>query len=211
MIIGILGTIGSGKNTVADYLVETNDFAKDSFASSLKDACANIFDWPRNMLEGDTLISRQWRDHVDDWWTDKLGIKDFTPRLALQLIGTDGLRNHFHPDIWFLTLQNRIRKNLNQHTVISDVRFPNEVQYIQDIGGILATVKRGKPPVWEGIAEKAILKNDQDAWREMKENFPEVHYSEWAWVGTKSNYILENDGTTNDLFAQVREMLYDNR
>ena len=130
MIVGMLGFIGSGKGTVADYLVDTNDFVKDSFASSLKDACANIFDWPRELLEGDTLISRQFRDHVDEWWSDKFGIKNFTPRLALQLVGTDSLRNHFHQDIWFLTLQNRIRKNTEQHTVICDVRFPNEIKSV---------------------------------------------------------------------------------
>ena len=38
MIIGICGFIGSGKDTIADYLVNLHHFRKESFANSLKDA-----------------------------------------------------------------------------------------------------------------------------------------------------------------------------
>ena len=37
-IIGIVGFIGSGKDTVADYLVNFHRFKRESFANSLKDA-----------------------------------------------------------------------------------------------------------------------------------------------------------------------------
>jgi hypothetical protein len=110
-IIGLVGFIGSGKGTVARHLVDNYGFRQESFAKSLKDACSNIFDWPRDLLEGDTPESRQWRELPDLWWSEKLGIKDFTPRLALQLIGTNALRDHFSQDLWFLSLENRIRKN----------------------------------------------------------------------------------------------------
>ena len=123
MILGISGLIGSGKGTVADYLVNNYQFKKDSFAASLKDACAYIFDWPRHLLEGDTTDSRQWREETDEWWSDKLNIPSFSPRLALQLIGTESLRDHFDQNIWFLTMQNRIRKNPNQNIVISGKVF----------------------------------------------------------------------------------------
>src|ERR1700682_3461688 len=127
MLIGISGFINSGKSTVAAQLTKEYGFKKDSFATSLKDACALIFDWPRDMIEGDTAESREWRDVVDQWWANRLNIPDFSPRLALQLVGTDALRNHFNEGIWFMTLENRIRKNPEQHIVISDVRFPNEI------------------------------------------------------------------------------------
>lgn len=206
MIVGLLGFINSGKGTVASHLVNKNNFRQDSFATSLKDACAVMFDWPRHLLEGDTKESREWREIVDPWWSEQLGIPNFSPRLALQVIGTDALRNNFHEDIWFLTLQNRIRKNPNQHVVISDVRFPNEIKFIQEQGGVLVKINRGPAPVWY---ETAILANRGNslAKEAMTKTYSSAHFSEWAWVGSKVDFELNNDGTLEFLEAQVSEVL----
>ena len=104
MLIGITGFIGSGKDTVANMFVERG-CSHDSFASPVKDVCASIFGWPRDMLEGDTVESRDFREIPDMFWTKKLGVPNFTPRLALQLMGTEVMRNHFAPDIWINSLE----------------------------------------------------------------------------------------------------------
>jgi len=52
MILGVTGLIGSGKDTIADYLVTTHGFKRVSFAASLKDAVSTVFGWDREMLEG---------------------------------------------------------------------------------------------------------------------------------------------------------------
>jgi len=49
MIIGICGLIGSGKDTIADYLVKEHNFIKLSFADKLKDCVAEMFDWNRDL------------------------------------------------------------------------------------------------------------------------------------------------------------------
>lgn len=206
MIVGLLGLINSGKGTVASHLVDKYNFRQDSFAASLKDACSLIFDWPRHMLEGDTKGSREWREVVDPWWSEKLGVENFSPRLALQLVGTDALRNSFHEDIWFLTLQNRIRKNPNQHVVISDVRFPNEIKFIREQGGILVKINRGPAPVWYETATLAN-KGNSIAKEVMKQTYSSAHYSEWAWAGTLANHELDNNGTLDHLKNQVDEYL----
>ena len=51
MILGVTGLIGSGKDTIADYLVTEHGFKRVSFAASLKDAVAAVFGWDREMLE----------------------------------------------------------------------------------------------------------------------------------------------------------------
>lgn len=208
MIVGILGYIGSGKGTVGDYLVDNHNFKQDSFAASLKDVCAAIFDWDREMLEGATPESRKQRDIVDEWWSEKLGIKDFTPRYALQHIATDVFRNHFHPDIWKLTLIRRLTKDTDQNVVLTDVRFPNEIALVKSMGGILVEAQRGNPPVWAKVAERANTENDEDAWREMKENFGNVHYSEWAWVGTKMDHVLDNNSTIEALYSKIENSMF---
>lgn len=205
MIFGISGFIGCGKNTVADQLKEEFGFVQDSFASSLKDACATLFDWPRHMIEGDTKESREWREQTDTWWAEKLGIENFNPRLALQLIGTNSLRNHFNPDLWLLTLANRARKNPDQHIVISDVRFPNELNFIKNTGGILIRVDRGPSPVWY---ETALLANTGNSIAKsiMERTYPTAHLSEWAWVGTEYDFVVDNNGTLDDLKTQIRDI-----
>ena len=73
MIIGITGFIGSGKGTVANMFVERG-CSEDSFAAPLKDLTSSIFGWPRHLMEGDTVESRDFRETPDLYWTKKTGI-----------------------------------------------------------------------------------------------------------------------------------------
>lgn len=206
MIIGLLGFINSGKGTLATQLVEEHGFKQESFANSLKDACSAIFDWPRKMLEGDTTESREWREVVDPWWSEKLNIPCFSPRFALQYIGTDVLRNNFHQDLWFMSLHNRVRKNLSQNVVISDVRFPNELDFISQNDGLLIKINRGKIPEWYDIAA-AANKGDEVSRHLMSTNYAHIHQSEWAWAGAKVDFEVNNDGTLEDLKYQIKNII----
>jgi len=205
-IVGLLGFINSGKGTVATKLVENYNFRQDSFATSLKDACSMIFDWPRHLLEGDTKESREWREIVDHWWSEKLGIQNFSPRYALQIIGTDVLRNNFHQDLWFLTLENRIRKNPEKPVVISDVRFPNEIEFIKKHNGTLLKINRGPAPVWFDTAVMAN-KGNSLAKDVMTRTYSAAHFSEWAWVGTKVDYELDNNDSLEHLENQIKKII----
>ena len=79
MLIGVVGLIGSVKGTVSDRLVEKHGYQKDSFAKSLKDAVASMFNWDRALLEGDTDASRKWREQPDAYWSEKFGAEFLTP------------------------------------------------------------------------------------------------------------------------------------
>lgn len=205
-IIGVVGLIGAGKGTVAEHLVNQHNFIPDSFASTLKDACAVMFSWPRHLLEGDTTESREWREITDTWWSVELGIPNFTPRLALQIMGTDTIRNNFHQDMWLLTMKHRIQAQPNKNVVISDARFPNEINLIKESGGIIVQVTRGAKPAWYDIAE-AANHGDENAQLQMKTIYSDIHFSEWAWIGTQVDYEVSNDGAVIDLHAKLDLML----
>ena len=147
MIIGISGLIGSGKDTIADYLQNIHQFRRESFANSLKDAVAMVFGWPRDMLEGRTRESREWREQVDLWWSERFDMPNLTPRWVLQYWGTEVCRRNFHDDIWIAALENKLRKTQDD-IVISDVRFPNEIAAIKNAGGTVIRVIRGPEPEW---------------------------------------------------------------
>tara|TARA_B110000211_G_C13931241_1_gene487275 strand:- start:214 stop:876 length:663 start_codon:yes stop_codon:yes gene_type:complete len=202
MIIGITGFIGSGKDTVANMFVERG-CVHDSFAAPLKDLCSSIFGWERSMLEGDTTQSRDFRETPDMFWTKKLGVPNFTPRLALQLLGTEVLRNHFDQDIWLNSLEYRIRKQVENTpcTVVSDARFRNELDLIKRMDGVLIWVQRGELPEWFETASNA---HDNVINRKiMTTKYKDVHESEWNWAGYPVDYIITNNGTFEELQDQV--------
>ena len=208
MIVGFVGFIGCGKDTAADYLVNFHGFRRDSFANTLKDAVASIFGWDRTLLEGRTNEARVWREQVDTWWAEKLEIPYLTPRWVLQYWGTDVLRNNFHNNIWIASLENKLRKT-KDNIVISDVRFPNEIDAIKQAGGIIVRIKRGADPNWFVHAEILNQGPGAPSYQEAKEYIEQakIHASEYSWVGSKVDYEITNDGAIDDLFQQIKRFL----
>ena len=212
MIIGICGFIGSGKDTVADYLVNFHEFRRDSFAATLKDAVAAVFGWDRELLEGRTKEARAWREQVDPWWAERLNMPDLTPRLVLQLWGTEVCRKGFHDDIWIASVENKIRAS-KDNIVISDCRFPNEIKAIKAAGGRVYWVQRGELPEWYTTAlldnksnGKHSLADKEKKQIGMKYQYPSVHASEWAWIGTEFDAEIDNNGTVEDLYRTIKSL-----
>lgn len=207
MILGICGFIGSGKDTVADYLVGHHDFVRDSYAAPLKDAVAAIFGWDRELLEGRTKEAREWREQVDEWWTNRLGpqhdLFPITPRYILQQLGTEVLREHFHQDIWIAGLENRAR-NATHNIVVTDCRFPNEIKSIKKSGGAIVNVRRGPDPEWYDYAWDAN-RGDLDAKFTLKKF--NIHPSETSLVGMKFDYVIQNDGDLDELQINIDTMV----
>lgn len=200
-VVGFVGLISAGKSTAAEVLVENRGYKSVAFAGALKDAVAAIFSWPRHLLEGDTIESREFRETIDTTWQNRIGDlpilagRSVTPRLILQLMGTEVLRNHFHTDIWVLSVMKKIETDVNSSFVITDARFKNEINLVRGIGGKIIRIKRGADPEWFETA-----RNTPEL---MPTLYPKVHASEWSWVSTKTDYIVENDGTLEDLKIKI--------
>lgn len=203
MIIGVCGFIGSGKDTIADYLVNVHGFRRESFANTLKDAVAAVFGWDRVLLEGRTKEAREWREQVDPWWAERLNMPNLTPRWVLQYWGTEVCRRGFHDDIWIASVENKLRRS-KDNIVISDCRFPNEIASIKQAGGSIIRVDRGIQPHWYDIAIQANKGVESANIWLMKEK---IHASETAWVGTKFDYVLDNNSTLDSLFNQVEKVV----
>lgn len=208
MIIGLVGFIGSGKDTAADYLVNFHGFRRDSFANTLKDAVSSVFGWDRVLLEGRTKEAREWREQVDEWWADRLKMPNLTPRWILQYWGTEVCRNHFHDDIWIASLENKMRKT-KDNIVISDVRFPNEIKAIHNAGGLVLRVRRGQDPSWYQDAVNVNAGPTNMSWAISKAKMSElkIHSSETSWIGCSIDATITNDGTIDQLFSQLEDLV----
>jgi hypothetical protein len=205
MIIGICGFIGSGKDTVADYLQNFHEFRRESFASSLKDAVSSVFGWDRTLLEGRTKEAREWREQVDPWWAERLDMPTLTPRWVLQYWGTEVCRKGFHDDISIKSFENKLRES-KENLLISDCRIPNEITSIQAAGGMILWVQRGQLPDWYDTAVNA---NQGYNWAVQDLKMRKIHASETAWIGTKFDAIIDNNGSIDQLYAQIKNLLED--
>ena len=144
------------------------------------------------MLEGDTDRSRIWREKQDEFWTNETEMS-VTPRLVLQLFGTDCMRNGFFDGIWVSLVKQQILENPNTNWVIPDVRFPNEVKMIQSVQGQVWQVRRGDLPIW------FMDKRDNNV------EPIDVHPSEWAWIDKDESFeeIIYNDDSLEDLLKKI--------
>ena len=193
MIIGICGFKSSGKDTIAELLINKYEFKKLSFAGALKDIISIIFGWSREKLEGLTKEDREWREQIDPWWSKRLNLPMLSPRWILQQIGTNVFRDNFHQDIWIAALERKI-KNFTG-VVITDLRFDNEINTIRDLGGLIIHLKNNNMPEW--------YKNGESP----PDN---LHPSNWKWIYSKPDYIIENIGTIKDLEMKIINFLKNN-
>ena len=208
MIIGITGLIGSGKDTAADYLCTFHGFKRMSFAAALKDAVSVVFGWDRELLEGSTKASREWRERVDVWWATRLKIPQLTPRWVLQQWGTEVLRKGFHDDIWVASIENKLRTQTD-NIVLTDCRFPNEIMTIRNLGGKVIRVERGPRPNWYSDALIVNQGPTTPGFEQSMQVLAEfnIHASEFSSIGLKYDHYIDNNGTIDHLHEQIKSVI----
>ena len=202
-IIALTGLKGSGKDTTADYIIKNyENWEKDSFAGTLKDAVSVIFGWDRKMLAGETPEDRIIRETPDEYWTSKLGF-EVTPRNILQKFGTDCLRNHFHPDIWVNSLEKKIR-NSDKNIIITDCRFKNEIDTLKNLGATFIRIEWNKPEWFDKVKELNLKNYNIQGIKNLIPEVKDVHISELDWIGyDKPDFLLYGNNNLSVLYGQI--------
>jgi hypothetical protein len=197
-LIGLTGLAGSGKDTIASVLLQEYNYQKLSFADTLKDVLSSMFGWDRFILEGTTEENRAKRTEIDSFWSSKLNT-EITMRSAMTSVGTDLFRKFFNENIWVFSCERKLQDK--ELVVVTDVRFPNEIDMIRRNGGIIIEVQRHLPLWYSKITP-------QNKYNYMKINHPEVHISEYAWIfDNNPDYVLQNTSSITDLEIKVRNLL----
>lgn len=130
-LIGLVGKAGSGKDTLADE-ISVDGWVKVAFADSLKHMCMDYLG-----LSYDDAYTQEGKMRFNKTW-------GMTNRAILQKVGTEAMRNGFDNDVWVKILKIKVKKMLNEgkKVVVTDCRFDNECQMIEDLGGIVVEVVR---------------------------------------------------------------------
>lgn len=170
-IIGFLGNKRCGKDTSGEYLEEKYGFIRYAFADPVKEICKILFDFSDDQLYGEK------KEGVDFRWY-------LTPRDAFQKIGTEFAQNdiyNYFPRlkerlkdevIWVKLFKLWFEKNKDKNVVITDVRFPHEIEAIKSLGGKIIKIKRNKMVFDNHISENYIDKvNQSDIFYELDNNY----------------------------------------
>lgn len=182
-IIGLHGPAGCGKNTIAEFLCDTQRFRQISLAQPIRNGISTMFGLPMEYLT-DRALKEQPLDLLCG----------HTPRHAMQTLGTEWGRNHICLDVWLKIAQREIdyqaslaaANNLFLNgIVISDIRFEGEAKWLRDQGGTI--------------------------WHILRPNNPHVlntnHASEKPIVPLDGEPFLINNGNIVQLYGRTVELL----
>lgn len=153
-LIGIHGIARSGKDTVANFLVENHFFQRYGFADPLRNFIATITGIPVSMLMDSPIKEEVY---------EPLGK---SPRYMMQTLGTEWGRNLIHPEIWVKAANvawRSCKQHLQKSMVIPDVRFENEANFIRENNGEIWVITRPRTlTVNEHISEAGITIQPED-------------------------------------------------
>ena len=180
-----MGKKQSGKDTCGDYLIENYNFIKYSFADPIKDIVKILFNFSDKQLE-----NQKYKESIDSRW-------NITPRETLQKIGTEFGQDYIYKLFPNLKTQNKVlwvvlfeiwySKNKDKNIVITDVRFPHEVDCIKNLGGNIIKVNR----------ENNLENNDSHISENLIENV----------LNDKIYKIIDNNNTIYDLYSQIDTLI----
>ena len=193
LLIGLLGRAGSGKDTVAAFVRETIDAATFAFATSLKQEASRAFGVDPRLFDERAIkevplqqlaLTRCTMPEFVDFASELARFDSLKPRTIMQAYGD--FRRQQHPG-YFLRpayfawsdAQTAGRAAL----VITDVRYPNEAEWVKTHGGLLWRVERtGLAPV-------------------------NSHSSEWSLRDYPVDATIRNFGSLDDLRRTVVDLL----
>lgn len=143
---------------------------------------------------------------ICSWSNCQVVFEKMTPRKMLQQVGTDLFRNQLHPNTWVnatfadykpigdTLLEGEVRRVREEdliypNWIITDMRFPNELEAVKKHNGITIRINRG-------LVERTgkMIQGPE-------------HISETALDDAEFDYVIENDCTIDDLIEKVREIL----
>ena len=171
IIVGVGHKAQTGKDTVGKYLADHYDFKVVSFADHLRYVCSVVTGIPLNQFYGEAK-----KTYNETW--------GMTHREILQTLGSNGLRDGFHKEVWIKSAFAKLKPG--ERYVFTDVRFPNEARAISEAGGFLIRTDR-----------------DTDGYEIDRNHQSETsldNYEHW-------DYIINNNGELYRLYMRVNQIM----
>lgn len=175
-LVGLCGFAQSGKDTVAKWLVKEHDWTRVAFADALRDVLYALN--PLIGVHGEEVLDV--KEIVDEQGWDNAKVNYTEIRKLLQRLGTEAGRDIIDPNLWVGMGEDKIER-AGGPVVVTDCRFPNEIELIKRRKGTLIWVER------DGVG--AV----------------NAHASEHSVNAGDCDLILTNNGTIDDLYDSLSQ------
>ena len=182
MLLAFSGFKGSGKDTAARVLIDEYGFTKIAFADALREALL-VLNPIITLNDGQVITSLSTVVTGVGWDFAKNNYPEV--RRLMQVFGTEVGRSFFGDNVWIDILAKRYPAISDDDTryVITDCRFENECEFVQQVNGTILWIDRPG------------LSSDGHA----SESAVPLHYAE---------ALLYNDETIEELEEDVRFFLF---
>lgn len=225
-----LGRIESGKSIDGHH---NSTFEVKKFAGKLKTIAsllsgANIEDFEdQEFKKGKMTADWDYELVGEDWVDGQPQKRPMTYREFLQKLGTEAMRDGLHTNVWVNALFADYKGFVKEwdefgndllveypNWIITDMRFPNEMEAIEERGGITIRVVRehdikvqrsGNSDDY--VIEKFDKTNSKHVALKLAES-SRLHPSETALDDAEFHYTIENDGTLEELIEKVKRLLF---
>ena len=167
------------------------------------------------MMDSKQCTKEEYEEEVKiNWQTAYKTV--YTPRLLLQHIGTELFRNQIIDGIWVNALMSEYKpkeelvgttpENIQwgevyPNWIITDTRFPNELQAVKDNGGLTIKIVRPK--------ERELVLRNANTLIDTRKTLEPEHKSETALDNAEFDYVILNNGTIEDLVNECRNIIKD--
>lgn len=177
------GKAGAGKDTVAQYLYDEYGYEKLSFAEPIRRMLTALMDYQGVSYKHQQRYfnDREFKEAPSNC------LGGISPRRAMQTLGSEWGREFLGDHFWaYVGVDKAVRCNdVGYRVVFTDTRFPEEVSVFKDT---IATSK------WVQVANPRVKKVEE-------------HMSEMGLDHMKSDDILINEGSFEDLYSNIDNMM----
>ena len=182
ILIGLGGYATSGKDTVADFLVQDHGFYKTYMSRPLEAALLALD--PQLLTDGDMLMRYSQLHSLVGYDQSK---KNPEVRRLLQKLGTEVGRQILGENVWTDLMLKEVLPILRsgKSVCVTGIRFANEHDAIKFSGqGTLWWVDRGLPPVNDHASDNSLAPEDFDR-------------------------VIDNHGTLGQLESRIASLLWE--
>lgn len=185
-LLGLIGPKNSGKSTLAKTL-SISGFNIVPLAGCLKSMLKTMLQYQGvSMIESEDYINGKFKELPCEYFNGQ------TPRFIMQTLGTEWGRDIIHPNLWLEIWKRKVNHLLSENLkiVCDDVRFINEGELIQKLGGKLIYINRKGTLFSNHISENEFLKL-----------IPDLIISNPIEIGSK----IESEMGKNMLFDELQQ------